>query len=80
VSRLDEIRERLERATRGDDYVRADVEALLKMVEEKDRAIREAMNNLGVPQPGYPAPVAVAYDILEKALGHTGAGGSDAKG
>ena len=31
-------------------------------------AIREAMNNLGVPQPGYPAPVAEAYRILDAAL------------
>ena len=34
-------------------------------------AIREAMNNLGVPQPGYPAPVAEAYWILDAALAPT---------
>jgi hypothetical protein len=31
-------------------------------------AIREAINELGVPQPEYPAPVANAYEILNKAI------------
>ncbi len=31
-------------------------------------AIREAMNELGVPQPSYPAPVANAYKLLKAAL------------
>ena len=35
-------------------------------------AIHEAMNHLGVPQPGYPAPVAVAHEILDSALDVTG--------
>ena len=33
-----------------------------------ERVIKEAMDNLGVPQPGYPMPVAVAYDLLKDAL------------
>lgn len=32
------------------------------------KAIRDITNNLGVPQPGYPAPVAEAYRIAELAL------------
>lgn len=31
-------------------------------------AIQNALNNLGVPQPDYPAPVAHAHQILTEAL------------
>jgi len=47
---------------------------LIKVAEHKGHpiayatAIANAMDNLGVPQPGYPAPVAGAYRILESAL------------
>ena len=37
-------------------------------VRELEDGIREAMNNLGVPQPGYPAPIAEAHRILLYAL------------
>jgi len=37
-------------------------------IEELERGIAEAMLNLGVPQPGYPAPVAEAYRILATVL------------
>ena len=32
-----------------------------------DELIQAAMNEIGVPQPGYPAPVANAYEHLEAA-------------
>lgn len=35
-------------------------------------ALKQVMNNIGVPQPGYPAPVAVAYDIARDALAKIG--------
>ena len=31
-------------------------------------ALRRIMNELGVPQPGYPQPVANAYEIAEEAI------------
>ncbi len=31
-------------------------------------AVRAALNELGVPQPGYPQPVANAVEILNKAM------------
>lgn len=34
-------------------------------------AIRKALNELGVPTPDYPAPVANAVEILKKALKDT---------
>ena len=37
-------------------------------VGELLEAIDKALHELGVPQPGYPAPVANAYDILRVAL------------
>lgn len=39
------------------------------VVEELRSAMRRAANELGVPQPGYPAPVANAANILRAALG-----------
>lgn len=32
------------------------------------QALEDARNNIGVPQPGYPAPFAHAYDLITKAL------------
>jgi hypothetical protein len=45
----------------------------VKLLKERDRlreAIRNAMNELGVPQPDYPAPISNAYNILAEALKH----------
>ncbi len=36
--------------------------------DKMKKSVIEAMNNLGVPQPGYPMPVAVAYDLLKAGL------------
>jgi hypothetical protein len=38
--------------------------------ERLRESIRNAMNELGVPQPGYAQPVANAYYILKEALDH----------
>lgn len=46
-----------------EDYL----EVLSELVILKD-TMRKAMNELGVPQPGYIAPVANAYNILNEAL------------
>lgn len=40
----------------------------LKAGQELNRRITTALNELGVPQPGYPAPVANAVDILTNGL------------
>jgi hypothetical protein len=40
-----------------------------KQVVDLSSAIYQAMNELGIPQPGYPAPVANAYNILWQAVG-----------
>ena len=41
----------------------------VKQLEAENKRLREgiqdAMNNIGVPQDGYPAPVAEAYRILD---------------
>jgi len=42
-------------------------ELLTKLVIA-EMALIAIKNNLGIPQPGYPAPVTVAYEIAEKAL------------
>ena len=47
-----------------------DCDALAAEVEELKAAARDAMNELGVPIPGYVQPVANAYNILNKALGN----------
>jgi hypothetical protein len=55
----------------GQSYAKNYHEDVLWLVAEVKRlreAIIDMRNNLGVPQPGYPAPVAVAYDIGTKAL------------
>jgi hypothetical protein len=39
-----------------------------KRVAELERALRQIMNELGVPNSGYPAPVANAYEIAERAF------------
>ena len=33
-----------------------------------EEALQGVVDNLGVPQPGYPAPVAMAYEIANAAL------------
>jgi len=48
----------------------AALEAGVNLIEKLRAEIRNAMNELGVPQPGYVQPVANAYEILDKALGN----------
>lgn len=45
-----------------------DVAKLYAKYDRLHKAIRAAMNELGVPQPGYPQPVANAYDHLHRAF------------
>jgi hypothetical protein len=35
--------------------------------EDVTDLIQGAMDNIGIPQPGYPAPIAYAHELLEKA-------------
>lgn len=49
---------------------------ILRLNEFLRTEIRAAMNELGVPGEGYPAPVARAYYILRAALAATEAGTS----
>ena len=56
------------------DSVRQQHEALSRLaaeIKQLRNAARAAMNELGVPQPGYLQPVTNAYEILEKALAGT---------
>lgn len=58
---------------RGKTYVGSDcrvcvIEKLVFEVERLRKAMRSAMDDLGVPQPSYPYPVAHAYDTLKEAL------------
>lgn len=55
----------------GEEYRHGETKAKLARARE---ALRDVMNNLGVPQPGYPAPVAVAYEIAREALEEIEAG------
>jgi len=52
---------------------RADVDEFLdgraERVAELEDAIAAAMNELGIPQDDYPAPVANAYEVLRVVLG-----------
>lgn len=41
----------------------------VRLLKEHRDAFRAIMAEIGVPGPGYPAPVANAYDIAKKALG-----------
>jgi hypothetical protein len=41
----------------------------IRLMQDYRKALQDIMNELGVPQPGYAAPVANAYDIAKKALG-----------
>lgn len=45
-----------------------EVRRLEKQQEKQEKALQSIMDNLGVPQPGYPAPVAEAYEIAKAAL------------
>jgi hypothetical protein len=47
--------------------LRAHADALEKL-KVAEGAMHNAMNELGVPGDGYPAPVANAYDLLKAAL------------
>lgn len=62
----------------GDICGCAIIDELRVRLSAANRAIREMMNELGVPQPGYPAPIANAYRIGEKALAPEPAGPIDA--
>ncbi len=37
-------------------------------VERYRQALQNVCDNIGVPQPGYPAPIAYAYECAKKAL------------
>ena len=45
---------------------------LLSDLRDLREAVRQAMNNIGVPQSGYPAPVAEAYSLLKLFVGNEG--------
>jgi hypothetical protein len=47
------------------------VEALGEHVRTLEAAVKSALDELGVPGEGYPAPVANAVEILRAALGDT---------
>jgi len=47
----------------ADEEIKRREEKILRL----ERAIRKALDELGVPQPGYPAPVANAHAILTAA-------------
>lgn len=57
-----------ERLARYRDEAAAEYAALVAEIDILRDAIMQAMNNLGVPQAGYPAPVEAAYNILSAAL------------
>jgi hypothetical protein len=44
------------------------IRRLLRDRLDLEKAIRKAMDNIGVPGDGYPAPIAYAYRILAKAV------------
>lgn len=50
------------------DVLVAENTRLLATITRLRAACKEAMSNMGVPQPGYLAPIAEAYRILEAAL------------
>jgi hypothetical protein len=58
----------LEAGTVHDHVYHADIMWLTSEVRRLRDAITDMRNNLGIPQPGYPAPVAVAYKIGSEAL------------
>jgi hypothetical protein len=69
------VRLRGDRAMDGEknlnDKYKNEIGEGLRMSAMSDRlveAIKDAMNNIGVPQPGYPAPISEAYMILQRAL------------
>ncbi len=79
MTREDEIRARQQRVLDGfpafsptwpdaDALVVDDVPYLLARVRELEEALREALNELGVPTDDYPAPVGNAVTILRAAL------------
>ena len=41
----------------------------VRLLKAYRKALNDIINELGVPQPLYPQPVANAYDIAKKALG-----------
>lgn len=42
-----------------------------KLAMKYREALIEARDNIGIPQPGYPAPIGFAYDAIDKALALT---------
>lgn len=61
------------------DYILAEVDGepsssegagdcAVRLLKKYRRATQDAINNIGVPQPGYIAPVAAAYEVLMEAL------------
>lgn len=51
------------------DALRAQIEVDLPRIHRLEDAIRRALDELGIPGPGYPAPVGNAVVILNEALG-----------
>ena len=41
----------------------------IRVLEKYRKALRDILNELGVPQPGYPQEVANTYEIAKDALG-----------
>lgn len=62
------LRDALERQHAATDVIWNQYHSLEAELNKSREAIRNAMNELGVPQPGYLAPVANAYNILNDAL------------
>ena len=57
----------------------AKCERLRQQLAEARNAAQRALNELGVPQPGYPQPVANAVEILTSALKSSGKADSEGK-
>lgn len=63
------------------DYIMANVpgepsrdegagDCAVRLLERYRRALNRIVSNLGVPNAGYPAPVASAYEVAKRALAH----------
>ena len=50
------------------EVARRDNAALVAQVAQMREALEAIMHNLGVPQPGYPVPIAHAYNIAKAAI------------
>jgi hypothetical protein len=62
-----------QRITKENEYWSASYEDVCSAVDREmkyRKALEKIIHELGVPQPGYPVPVANAYAIAIEALGH----------